>query len=130
MKIVIGPTALIVKVPEAEPVVGRWRERFDPFAARGVPAHVTVLYPFLDNGRIDDRLLGELRELFAAQASFEVRFDRCGRFPEVLYLAPEPEAWGEGESAPRWSHSWERRARSRGTATPMGSRITSVASSS
>jgi 2'-5' RNA ligase len=91
MKIVAGQTALVVKVPEAEPVVSRWRERFDPSAVHGVPAHVTVLYPFLDHSRIDDRILGELRELFAGHASFEVRFSRCGRFPGVLYLAPKPD---------------------------------------
>ena len=88
MKIVVGQTALVVKVPEAEPVVGRWRDRFDPSAARGVPAHVTVLYPFLDSGRIDDRLLGELRELFAAHASFEVRFSRVDAFPECCISLP------------------------------------------
>ncbi|GIH73534.1 2'-5' RNA ligase family protein [Sphaerimonospora thailandensis] len=87
---VAGETALVVAVPESEPVVGRWRERFDSSAACGVSAHVTVLYPFLPADRIDDRLLAELRELFAAHAPFEVRFDRCGRFPAVLYLAPEP----------------------------------------
>jgi 2'-5' RNA ligase len=88
---VAGETALVVHVPEAEPVVGAWRRRFDPSAAHGVPAHVTVLYPFLDADRIDAGLLAELGALFAAHAPFEVRFSGCGRFPEVIYLAPDPD---------------------------------------
>ncbi|WP_433421089.1 2'-5' RNA ligase family protein [Microtetraspora malaysiensis] len=87
-----GETSLIVKLPEAEPIVSPWRERFDPSAAYGVPAHVTVLYPFLEHARIDARVVAELRGLFAGHTSFEARFDRCGRFPGILYLVPEPEA--------------------------------------
>src|SRR5215831_5332630 len=88
-----GETALIVPVPAAEPLVGPWRSRFDAAAvAGGVPAHVTVIYPFLDRGLLDDGVLGELAEVFARQRAFEARLARCGRFPGVLYLAPEPAA--------------------------------------
>ncbi|MFC0550203.1 2'-5' RNA ligase family protein [Planotetraspora thailandica] len=87
---VAGETALIAAVPEAEPVVGEWRSRFDPSVAYGVPAHVTILYPFLRADRIDAGMLADLRALFAAHAPFDVRFSGCGRFPEVLYLAPDP----------------------------------------
>ena len=41
------PSAVVVEVPEAEPLVGAWRLRFDPVAALGMPAHVTLLYPFV-----------------------------------------------------------------------------------
>lgn len=85
-----GETALIVKVPEAEPVVGGWRQRFDPSAEAGVPAHVSVLYPFLNQDRIDGQVLGVLAELFS-HGAFDLRFARCGRFPGVLYLVPEPD---------------------------------------
>ncbi|WP_285683584.1 hypothetical protein [Actinoplanes sp. NBRC 103695] len=40
-------TALIIPVPAAEPVLGAHRSRLDRAASWGVPAHVTVLYPFL-----------------------------------------------------------------------------------
>jgi 2'-5' RNA ligase len=85
-----GETALIVAVPEVEPLVGRWRRQFDPAAAAGVPAHVTILAPFLDGRRIDASVISGLRTLFASQGAFAIRFARCGRFPGVLYLAPEP----------------------------------------
>ena len=84
-----GETALIVKVPEAEPVVGGWRERFDASVGAGVPAHVSVLYPFLSQDRLGDQVLGALGELFGSHGAFDLRFRRCGRFPGVLYLAPE-----------------------------------------
>jgi|SRR5215467_6229425 len=88
-----GETALIVTVPAAEPLVGPWRSRFDAAAvAGGVPAHVTLLYPFLDGGLLDDDVLRELAEVFARHRAFEARLARCGRFPGVLYLAPEPAA--------------------------------------
>ncbi|MFB9630788.1 2'-5' RNA ligase family protein [Nonomuraea helvata] len=78
-------------VKEAEPSVGRWRRRFDSSASAGVPAHVTVLVPFLDIDRIDAAVIDELRELFGEHSPFTVRFDSCRRFPDVLYLAPTPD---------------------------------------
>src|SRR5688572_163051 len=47
-------TALICRVPEAERYIAHYRERYDPPARRNVPAHVTVLYPFMPPGDIDD----------------------------------------------------------------------------
>ncbi|MEU6426272.1 2'-5' RNA ligase family protein [Microbispora sp. NPDC046973] len=87
----IGDTALVVEVPSAEPLVRGLRERYDSSAAYGMPAHVTVLYPFLPRERLDDGVLAALRELFAARRPFEVAFGGVGRFPDVLYLAPEPD---------------------------------------
>ena len=39
-------TALVIAVPEAEPLVSDWRAQHDWSAQRGVPAHITLLYPF------------------------------------------------------------------------------------
>ncbi len=85
-----GQTAIVVAVPEAEPVVDRWRQRYDSSAALGVPAHVTILYPFLHAELVDDAVLARLRRLFAAAPAFELELRRCGRFPDALYLEPEP----------------------------------------
>jgi 2'-5' RNA ligase len=88
-----GPntTALIVAVPEAEPVVGELRRAYDPSAAWGVPAHVTVLFPFVPAADVD-RHTAAMRELFAETAGFEYRFSRVGRFGDTtVYLAPEPQ---------------------------------------
>ncbi|MGW4410168.1 2'-5' RNA ligase family protein [Nonomuraea sp. NPDC004702] len=83
-----GGTALVAAIPEAEPLVGPWRSRLDAAAADGVPAHVTILYPFLDRDRLDE---GALDRLIGAHPAFDVRFAGCGRFPGVLYLSPDPE---------------------------------------
>jgi 2'-5' RNA ligase len=82
-----GITAVVVPVPEAEPVVGRWRQRHDASAAAGMPAHVTALVPFVP---ATDAVVAELAALCTARPSLDVEFRRCARFPGVLYLAPEP----------------------------------------
>jgi hypothetical protein len=87
----VGETALVAEIPEAEPLVGRWRSRLVSFAADGVPAHVTILYPFLDRERLDRTTLSRLATLIGSHAAFDVRFLECGRFPGVLYLAPFPD---------------------------------------
>ena len=47
-------TAVLDRPAETEQAVGPFRARYDRAAAWGVPAHVTVLYPFLPPSRIDD----------------------------------------------------------------------------
>lgn len=79
-------------MPEAEDLVSGWRDRLDPYAAVGIPAHVTVLAPFLDTAQIGPAELAALRALFATCPAFDAVFPRCARFPGVLYLAPEPAA--------------------------------------
>ncbi|MBL1082301.1 2'-5' RNA ligase family protein [Streptomyces actinomycinicus] len=86
-----GQTGLIVRIPEAEPAVRAWRQRFDPSARAGVPAHVTVLFPFLDASRTDARVCSALAAVIGSHRAFDLRFVSCGRFPGVLYLAPEPD---------------------------------------
>ena len=83
-------TVLVIPVPDAEPLVGAYRQRHDPSGAWGIPPHVTVLTPFVAPSRIDDAMLAELGALFAEMPSFAFRFEATGRFPGVLYLVPEP----------------------------------------
>ena len=82
-------SALIVAVPEAEPLVARFRLRYDN-ASLGIPAHVTLLFPFVPAEELDEALFGELHELFVAQPAFSVALAGVSRFPEVAWLAPEP----------------------------------------
>ncbi len=87
-----GETALILPVPEAEHLVARWRGRYDKSAAAGVPAHVTILYPFLDPSGVAASDTAALRTFFSAQTALDVAFARSARFGDrILYLAPEPE---------------------------------------
>jgi len=87
-----GPvqTALLVPVPEAEPLVGAWRKRYAIDARKGVPAHVTVMFPFLPPEEIDPGVVGDLNELLGRFEPWDFRFVRAARFPELLYLALDP----------------------------------------
>ncbi|GAA0956823.1 hypothetical protein GCM10009550_43310 [Actinocorallia libanotica] len=85
-----GTTALVVAVPEAEPVVERWRSRYDRSASTGAHAHVTVLFPFLDAERIDTAVVSELARVFAGHRGFTAEFRRTARRPSLLCLLPEP----------------------------------------
>jgi len=86
----VPESALIVEVPEAEPLVRHWRAKHDWSAQRGVPAHITVLYPFVPTEKISERLHAELHELFATHPAFPFSLPRVARFPEVAWLATEP----------------------------------------
>lgn len=85
-------SALIVPVPEAEALVGAWRERYDDSARTGVPAHLTLLYPFLPPEDVSPADLERLAALFAATPATRYALARVRRFARgVLYLAPEPD---------------------------------------
>lgn len=84
------PSAVVVPVPGAEPIVSSWRHLFDSSAAQGMPAHVTALYPFLPPTRLTDGVLAQLHEICARFAVIEVEFRSASRFPNHLYLEPEP----------------------------------------
>ncbi len=95
----------MVPVPEIESVVSRWRDRFDPSAAVGMPAHITLVYPFLDESQLGDAVVHEVRSQCQAHEQSAVTFERTGRFPGVLYLAPEP-ASSLIEMTQRVAHRW------------------------
>ena len=82
-------SASVVPVPEAEPWVKDLRERYDPIAAVGMPAHITVLFPFIPPDLLTDSDLARAAEIFRRFQSFEFRLEQVGRFPESLYLVPE-----------------------------------------
>ena len=83
-------SALIVEVPEAEPAVHDWRVRYDN-ERLGVPAHITLLFPFFPTDRLDDGVRDELRGLFSAQPPISFSLTNAAAFPdETIWLAPEP----------------------------------------
>ena len=83
-------TALIVAIPEAEPAVGALRLAGDSSAALGVPAHVTILYPFAEAADVDEPAIAGVVGSFPA---FEFELDRVERFDDgLVWLHPEPSA--------------------------------------
>jgi 2'-5' RNA ligase len=84
-------SAVLIPVPEADPVVGRWRLEHDPVAAAGVPAHVTLVVPWLPPADLVEADLTELEDELADVKAFDfdlTRVDWFGR--RVLWVAPEP----------------------------------------
>lgn len=85
-------TAVLVPVPEAERVVSPHRSRLDEAAALGVPAHVTVLFPFVPPPAITPAVVDALGAAVAAVRAFGCEFAATSWFGEnVLYLAPRPD---------------------------------------
>jgi 2'-5' RNA ligase len=81
---------LIVVVPEAEATVSDLRLALDPVARLGVPAHVTVLFPFLPVTEIDEDVVARTATLFRSTSAFEHSLVRSEWFgDEVLWLAPD-----------------------------------------
>jgi 2'-5' RNA ligase len=82
-------TALVVLLPELEPLIGAWRRRYTADGPRGMPPHVTLIGPFAQTDEVGNRLEGVARVL-GAFAPFETTFRETARFPRLLYLRPEP----------------------------------------
>ena len=70
----------------------RLRRRGTDVAARGIPAHVTVLYPFVPPASLTLAIREVVAGIASAESRFTVRFARVERWPEVVWLAPEPAA--------------------------------------
>jgi 2'-5' RNA ligase len=85
-----APQSGIVVRVAVPPALERIRRRWDKAAAAGVPAHVTVLYPFIAPADLDPSVRRALAEIAASHRPFDVRFARVGRFPTVVYLSPDP----------------------------------------
>jgi 2'-5' RNA ligase len=81
-------TALVIVVPEAEPHVAELRLAHDASAARGVPAHITILFPFAPPDAVDEE---GIRELIASHRAFAFELATVEHFDDgVTYLAPVP----------------------------------------
>jgi hypothetical protein len=81
-------TALIVAVPEAEPAVAELRLEHDPMARLGVPAHITILYPFAPADTVDEASIASMLEPYAA---FPFELASVEHFDDdVTFLAPRP----------------------------------------
>ena len=86
-------SGILVPMPEAEPAVGPPRARLDRAADWGVPAHVTVLFPFVPPEEISDAVIETAARAVASVPAFCCEFSRTCWFREdVLWLAPEPAA--------------------------------------
>jgi 2'-5' RNA ligase len=59
-------------------------------AADGVPAHLTLLHPFIEPARLDRSVRRRLREVAGRHPPFEYRQARMAEWPDAIYVAVEP----------------------------------------
>lgn len=90
MKEVIRESTILISVPDAEPYVKKWREKYDLVSLHGIPSHITVLYPFKKPELIDERAIDKIKSFFSNIKRFEFSLERIGAWPDVIYLEPEP----------------------------------------
>lgn len=85
-------TAFVVLVPEAEARVAALRQRHDPAAADGVPAHITVLYPFMARALVTADVLARAGAALRGLEAFDFQLSQPRRFADVSWLTPTPAA--------------------------------------
>ena len=84
-------SAIIVPVPETDHLVAWHRRALSPSPAT-VPAHVTVLYPFVHPSEIGVSTIAAVESALAGVAAFECTFTQVKWFgEEVVWLEPKPD---------------------------------------
>jgi 2'-5' RNA ligase len=91
----MAPTVIIVPVPEAEPAVDLLRRANTPDGAEGMPAHVTLIYPFTDDSQLVAGRIAEVRAVLERFSAFEFVLSEVRRFDNLpnesyVWLAPTP----------------------------------------
>lgn len=82
--------ALAIPVPEVDNLIGPFRALYDPSAAAGVPAHITINFPFTPHFSRPDEARRGLSRLIANRAAFRYTLAEIRTFPNVIYLSPHP----------------------------------------
>ena len=74
-------SAVVVRLPIPS-ALEHIRRRHDPVAGVGIPAHVTILYPFVDPAELVGGVRRQLATIAARHEPFRVRFERVGLWPD------------------------------------------------
>ena len=83
-------SVILIPVPDAEFAVRSLREQYDPVCLRGIPAHITVLYPFYAPHLITPDIIHTLEDIIAAVEPFAFDLAAIKTFPNAVYLDPSP----------------------------------------
>lgn len=84
-----GQTGVVIPVPAADALLASVATQFPGVVREGVPAHLSVQYPFLAADELDQRVTETLSELFAPQRPIRVTFAECGRRGGFVYVRPD-----------------------------------------
>ncbi|HJT04917.1 MAG TPA: 2'-5' RNA ligase family protein [Pseudonocardiaceae bacterium] len=85
-----GRTGLVIPVPAADGLLELVEARHPGSVRQGVPAHVSLLYPFVGMAELTERDTDALRELFLEQEPMRVVFVECYRRGGFVALRPSP----------------------------------------
>jgi len=83
-------SVILIPIPEAEEIIGKWRMRYDRVARLGIPAHITLLFPFKIPSVIDKSVINKLELLFSTINTFSFSLTAIETFPNVIFLSPSP----------------------------------------
>jgi 2'-5' RNA ligase len=89
-------TSIDLHFDEVDALISKWRHATVAMASRGVPPHITLLYPWRP-APLAEADVTELKSVVKQQRPFSVVFTRVDQFPgRVVYLAvnEEPELDG------------------------------------
>jgi 2'-5' RNA ligase len=84
-------TALVIVLEDAQPFDEVRREFAVETLGRGIPFHVTLLYPFAPREQLTNALLADVRAFFAERPPFEFALTHVAAWPRVVYAVPRPE---------------------------------------
>jgi 2'-5' RNA ligase len=81
-------SAIIIPVPEVEPILGPLRLKYDPSAKLGVPAHITLLFPFCSAQAVNAEVEA-LGKVCSSIELFSFSLAEVRRFTATAYLHPD-----------------------------------------
>jgi len=85
-------SALALVLDDPEPFDAVRRDFAAATVARGIPFHLTLLYPFASHHDLTDSVLADTRSFFATRPPLEFTLTHISVWPRVVYAVPEPEA--------------------------------------
>lgn len=77
-------------VPPADAVLSAVAQQYPEAVRDGVPAHVSLLYPFLPADELDEDVINALSDLLAQSGPMTVALDEVQRQDEFVALRPDP----------------------------------------
>src|SRR5436309_11164707 len=83
-------TALVAPVPAADLLLAAVAADHPAAVRTGLPAHVTLLYPFVSAAALDSDGVPWLREFAAAQPPVELEFTEVVHTADFVYLPAAP----------------------------------------